>query len=76
MKRNDCDVKLVKSMTQTCCALHNLCENHGKTYDNKWNAPVTVAEPVVAESQGVEEEPRDVPGSSALLEKLNKCMTC
>lgn len=60
MKRNDCDVELVKSMMLTCCTLHNLCESHGETYDNEWNAPVTATEPVVAVSQDVEEEGRDV----------------
>ena len=59
LKRNDCDVQLVKSMVVTCCALHNLCENHGETYENEWDAPAAV-EPVVAVAQGVEEEGRDV----------------
>ncbi|XP_062302094.1 uncharacterized protein LOC134006997 [Osmerus eperlanus] len=59
MKRNDCDVKLVKSMALTCCALHNLCESHGEAYDNEWDAPAP-AEPVVALSLSVEEEGRDI----------------
>jgi len=58
MKRNDCDVKLVKSMVLTCCALHNLCESHGETYDDGWDAPA--AEPGVAVAQGAEEEGRDI----------------
>uniref|UniRef100_A0A087YQH1 DDE Tnp4 domain-containing protein n=2 Tax=Poecilia TaxID=8080 RepID=A0A087YQH1_POEFO len=28
LKCNDCDLKLVKRMVLTCCALHNLCEDH------------------------------------------------
>ncbi|XP_033985671.1 protein ANTAGONIST OF LIKE HETEROCHROMATIN PROTEIN 1-like [Trematomus bernacchii] len=59
MKRNDCDVKLVKSMVLTCCALHNLCESHGETYDDGWDAPAA-AEPGVAVAQGAEEEGRDI----------------
>ncbi|XP_051572771.1 uncharacterized protein LOC127451837 [Myxocyprinus asiaticus] len=59
MKRNDCDVKLVKSMVLTCCALHNLCESHGEAYENEWDSP-SAAEPVVALAQAVEEEGRDV----------------
>ncbi|CAM4570163.1 unnamed protein product [Leuciscus chuanchicus] len=59
MKRNDCDVTIVKSMILSCCALHNLCETHGEDYDNDWDAPAA-AEPVVAVAQGVEEEGRDV----------------
>uniref|UniRef100_A0A3Q3BA40 Uncharacterized protein n=1 Tax=Kryptolebias marmoratus TaxID=37003 RepID=A0A3Q3BA40_KRYMA len=38
LKRNDCDVNLVKLMVLTCCALHNLCEGHGETYETTWNA--------------------------------------
>uniref|UniRef100_A0A1A8U6R9 Zgc:113227 n=1 Tax=Nothobranchius furzeri TaxID=105023 RepID=A0A1A8U6R9_NOTFU len=34
LKRNDCDVSLVRSMILTCCALHNLCESHGENYNN------------------------------------------
>ncbi|XP_077088405.1 uncharacterized protein LOC143740226 [Siphateles boraxobius] len=59
MKRNDCDVTIVKSMILTCCALHNLCESHGEDYDDDWDAPAA-AEPVVPVAQGVEEEGRDV----------------
>ena len=68
MKRNDCDVKLVKSMVLTCCALHNLCESHGEAYDNEWDAPAP-AEPVVALSLSVEEEGRDV--QEGLMHYLN-----
>jgi len=32
LKRNDCAVEVVKSIVLTCCALHNLCENHGEAY--------------------------------------------
>ena len=59
MKRNDCDVELVRSMVLTCCALHNLSETHGEAYDDDWDASVA-AEPVVALSQGAEEEGRDI----------------
>ncbi|XP_034019547.1 protein ANTAGONIST OF LIKE HETEROCHROMATIN PROTEIN 1-like [Thalassophryne amazonica] len=37
LKRNDCDLRLTKSTVMTCCALHNLCENHGQTYDMEWD---------------------------------------
>uniref|UniRef100_A0A3Q2ZAZ9 DDE Tnp4 domain-containing protein n=1 Tax=Kryptolebias marmoratus TaxID=37003 RepID=A0A3Q2ZAZ9_KRYMA len=37
LKRNDCDINLVKFMVLTCCALHNLCEGHGKMYDTTLN---------------------------------------
>lgn len=59
MKRNDCAVDLVKSMVQTCCALHNLCESHGVAYESAWDSP-SASEPVVALAQAVEEEGRDV----------------
>ncbi len=60
MKRNDSDIKLVKSMVVTCCALYNLCESHEEDYQNEWDAPLAAAEPVVALAQGAEEEDRDV----------------
>ncbi|XP_029930108.1 protein ANTAGONIST OF LIKE HETEROCHROMATIN PROTEIN 1-like [Myripristis murdjan] len=61
LKRNDCDTQLVKSMVLTCCALHNLCEEHGETYEASWDAPDTAeCEPVAAVAQGVEEEGRNV----------------
>lgn len=59
MKRNDCDVKLVKSMVLTCCALHNLSGSHGEAFDNEWDASAA-AGPEVALSQGVEQQARDV----------------
>lgn len=34
MKRNDCNINLVRSMVLTCCALHNLCEDHGDICEN------------------------------------------
>lgn len=45
LKRNDCDVSLVKSMVLTCCALHNLCERHGEEYDGEWDVAAAVTEP-------------------------------
>lgn len=70
LKRNECDVSLVKPMVLTSCALHNLCESHGEENDGEWDVavPVPVAEPAVAVSQSVEEEGRDVRGFDALLE--------
>ncbi|XP_058478698.1 uncharacterized protein zgc:113227 [Solea solea] len=61
LKRNDCVIQLVKSMVVTCCALHNLCESYGETYNSEWDAltAVTVVEPVVEVAQGAEEG-RDV----------------
>ncbi|XP_070397963.1 uncharacterized protein [Nothobranchius furzeri] len=46
LKRNDCDVSLVRSMILTCCALHNLCESHGEHYDNVWTTETEYPEPV------------------------------
>lgn len=61
LKRNDCDILLVKSMVLICFALHNLCEDHGQTYETSWDIPeATALEPVVAVAQHVEEEGRDV----------------
>uniref|UniRef100_A0A667Z7W3 DDE Tnp4 domain-containing protein n=1 Tax=Myripristis murdjan TaxID=586833 RepID=A0A667Z7W3_9TELE len=61
LKRKDCDTQLVKSMVLTCCALHNLCEEHGESYEASWDAPDTAeCEPVAAAAQGVEEQGRDV----------------
>ncbi|XP_077089883.1 uncharacterized protein LOC143741409 [Siphateles boraxobius] len=68
MKRNDCSVDLVKSMVLTCCALHNLCESHGESYESAWDPP-SAAEPVLALPQPVEEEGRDV--REALMRYLN-----
>uniref|UniRef100_A0A672HPZ2 DDE Tnp4 domain-containing protein n=1 Tax=Salarias fasciatus TaxID=181472 RepID=A0A672HPZ2_SALFA len=42
-KRNHCDIRLVKSMVLTCCALHNLCETHGAVYEAAWDAPGAAA---------------------------------
>lgn len=63
LKRNDCDLPLVKSMVVTCCALHNLCESRGEGYESEWDAAAaTAVEPgvAVAGEQDVEEEGRDV----------------
>lgn len=61
LKRNDCDLPLVKSMVVTCCALHNLCETHGERYEEEWDAvAATAVEPGMAVAQEVEEEGRDV----------------
>ncbi|XP_034036739.1 protein ANTAGONIST OF LIKE HETEROCHROMATIN PROTEIN 1-like [Thalassophryne amazonica] len=60
VKTNDCDLQLQKSMVMTCCALHNLCENRGETYEMEWDTPAAAVEPVVATAQGVEEEGSDV----------------
>lgn len=70
LKRNDCDTQLVKSMVLTCCALHNLCEDHGETYETSWDVPEAAAhKPAVAVAQGVEEEGRDV--RDALMQYLS-----
>ncbi|XP_060761383.1 uncharacterized protein LOC132871280 [Neoarius graeffei] len=61
LKRNDCDLSLVRSMVLTCCALHNLCESHGEKYNTEWDpAAVALPMPGVAGPQEVEEEGRDV----------------
>ncbi|XP_034053623.1 protein ANTAGONIST OF LIKE HETEROCHROMATIN PROTEIN 1-like [Gymnodraco acuticeps] len=68
VKINDSDVKLVKSMVLTCCALHNLCESRGDAYDDGWDAPApAAAEPGVA--QGAEEEGGDI--REGLMRHLN-----
>lgn len=60
MKRNDSDIELVKTMVLACCALHNLCEHHGETYETDWDDP-PVAEPAFSiASQDVEDEGRTV----------------
>uniref|UniRef100_A0A3Q0RQP3 Uncharacterized protein n=1 Tax=Amphilophus citrinellus TaxID=61819 RepID=A0A3Q0RQP3_AMPCI len=52
LKRNDCDIQLVKSMVATC-ALHNLCETYGETYETSWDVPIASAlQPVVALAHG------------------------
>ncbi|KAL2102557.1 hypothetical protein ACEWY4_001725 [Coilia grayii] len=63
LKRNDCDVNLVKPMVLTCCALH------GEEYDGEWDV-ATAAEPAGPVSQSVEEEGRDV--REALVRYLNR----
>uniref|UniRef100_A0A3Q1AUI2 DDE Tnp4 domain-containing protein n=1 Tax=Amphiprion ocellaris TaxID=80972 RepID=A0A3Q1AUI2_AMPOC len=64
LKRNDYDTQLVKSMVLTCCALHNLCEDQGETYETSWDVPEAAAaaahEPAVAVSHSVEEGGRHV----------------
>lgn len=32
LKRNDCNLELVKKMVLTCCVLHNICEEHGDSF--------------------------------------------
>lgn len=57
LKRNDCDTQLVL----TCCALHNLCEDHGEIYETSWDGPEAAAhEPAVAVAAQGEEKGRDV----------------
>ncbi|XP_051918103.1 uncharacterized protein LOC127598335 [Hippocampus zosterae] len=38
-KRNDGDIRVVKSMVLTCCALHNICERHAEEYRDQWDTP-------------------------------------
>ncbi|KAM9318446.1 uncharacterized protein KZ484_022706 [Pholidichthys leucotaenia] len=59
LKRNDCNIALVKSMVLTCCALHNLCESHGEAFDTTLDDAAD-EEVVVAASQGVEEQGGDI----------------
>uniref|UniRef100_A0A3Q3A0V1 DDE Tnp4 domain-containing protein n=1 Tax=Kryptolebias marmoratus TaxID=37003 RepID=A0A3Q3A0V1_KRYMA len=56
LKRNDCDVELVKSMVLTCCALHNLFENHGESFETSLDLP----DAEVAALQPVQGVPRDL----------------
>ncbi|XP_061071558.1 uncharacterized protein LOC133105447 [Conger conger] len=32
MKRNDCNVDVIRAMVVTCCVLHNLCEKNGESF--------------------------------------------
>lgn len=58
MKRNKCDINLVKSMVLACCALHNLCEDHGHVCENLLEMP----ESVVADTSGVVADAEDNSG--------------
>lgn len=49
-KESKCDISFVKSMVVTCCALHNLCENRGETFNPSWNMPIDETEPVEADT--------------------------
>ncbi|CAL9693780.1 unnamed protein product [Knipowitschia caucasica] len=62
LKRNDCDVELVKSMAVACCALHNLCETHGEQYQVEWDAPgpVEATQPAGVMAQDTEEGGKEV----------------
>lgn len=55
MKRNDCDIKSVKSIVPTCCALHNLCEDHGDICENL----LEMLESVVADTSGAVADAED-----------------
>uniref|UniRef100_A0A3Q2ZMQ7 DDE Tnp4 domain-containing protein n=1 Tax=Kryptolebias marmoratus TaxID=37003 RepID=A0A3Q2ZMQ7_KRYMA len=55
-EQNDCDVELVKSMVLTCCALHNLCESHGESFETYLDQPDAEA----AALQPGEGVPRDL----------------
>ncbi|KAK6493735.1 protein ANTAGONIST OF LIKE HETEROCHROMATIN PROTEIN 1-like, partial [Huso huso] len=60
LKRNDCDVNLVKRMVLTCCMLHNICEKHGEYYSDDWAATLELAQPVhVLPERGVNEGAAD-----------------
>ena len=54
------DMKLVTSMVYACCALHNLYENHGETYDIGLDVHDPARAVAGAEGQGAEEEGKDV----------------
>lgn len=58
LKRNDCDGNLVRSLALTCCALHNLCESRGETFENAWADPEVSPWPDAAPTiyKGVEVE--------------------
>ncbi|XP_054606675.1 uncharacterized protein [Nothobranchius furzeri] len=58
LKKNECQVQLVKSTVLTCCALHNLCESNGDIYETLWDEAVAEAvgqQSVVAVPLDVEE---------------------
>lgn len=59
LKKNDCDIELIKSMVVACCALHNLCESHGEDYHQDWD--VSAEETIQAIPHDVEDgrEARD-----------------
>lgn len=56
MKRNDCDLSLVKSMVLACCALHNLCEVHGESNYTAWDREAPLPLPTEPEEEDDEEE--------------------
>ncbi|XP_029965215.1 protein ANTAGONIST OF LIKE HETEROCHROMATIN PROTEIN 1-like [Salarias fasciatus] len=61
LKRNDCNIHLVKEMVLTCCALHNLCERHGAAYEMAWDVPVAAApQPTGGVWPDAEEDGREV----------------
>lgn len=43
-KRNDCGLDVVPTMVLACCILHNICESHGDTFKEEWQADVVEAE--------------------------------
>uniref|UniRef100_A0A3P9P2V7 DDE Tnp4 domain-containing protein n=1 Tax=Poecilia reticulata TaxID=8081 RepID=A0A3P9P2V7_POERE len=48
LQKNECDMELAKVMVTTCCALHNLCENHSEIYDNTWDVSAAEYNPAEA----------------------------
>lgn len=61
VKRNICDINLLKSMLLTCCALHNLCEDRGDGFESSWDVCEPMPpEPCVAVPQAAQEDGRDI----------------
>lgn len=61
VKRNSCDINLLKSMLLTCCALHNLCEDRGDGFESSWDVCEPMPpEPCVAVPQAAQEDGRDI----------------
>ncbi|KAI1898755.1 hypothetical protein AGOR_G00075640 [Albula goreensis] len=58
LKRNDCDLELVKDMVETCCVLHNLCELNREEFSTDWNVHEHQVPPGV-------QPPAVVPGEEA-----------
>ncbi len=72
LKRNDCNLDLVKKMVLTCCVLHNICEEHGDgfTEDHMSTLRSNIQPPVQPVPEYGQPEGNDV--RAALLEYFNR----
>lgn len=71
-------------MVLTCCALHNLCEDHYAAYDPSWAVPAVDQNAPLAEGAQREEEEQNVrdalvhylAGTAYNVNKAMKLMKC